>query len=162
MAILSLFKAVVRLALYVASSDCFCSDSQRSRSAQANERRRGVHTLYALKHLVNLVLTAPNRASDFSLWVASFKSFRSSMAFAASVSAVTPADRVLESKLASYNSYAFSKVNSNLLVEGNELGRALLIVFGEIVCKILTDGDKDEGLQIERPLDFRGHLNEIK
>lgn len=84
------------------------------------------------------------------------------MAFAASVSAVTPRVRILESKLASYNSYAFRKINSSLLVEGKELVRALLIVFGEIVCKFLADGDKDEGLKIERPLDFRGHLNEVK
>lgn len=70
--------------------------------------------------------------------------------------------RVLESKLASYNSHAFSKINSTVLIEGNELGRALLFVFGEIVCKFLADGNKDEGLKIEWPLDFRGLLNEVK
>lgn len=140
-ATLSLFSAAVNFSLYLASLSCFCSDNKRSSSAQANEIRRGVHTLYAFKHSVNLALTAPNRASDFCLWVASFKFCRSSMVFAACVRASTPAVRVLKLKL---SSHALRKLNLNVLVEGNELARTPLLVFGEVVCKFLAYGNKDK------------------
>lgn len=81
------------------------------------------------------------------------------MVFAACVRASTPAVRVLKLKLVSH---ALRKLNFNVLIEGNELARTPLRVFGEVVCKFLANGNKDKRLEIEGPLDSRGLLNKIK
>lgn len=67
--------------------------------------------------------------------------------------------RVLKLKLVSH---ALRKLNFNVLIEGNELARTPLLVFGEVVCKFLAYGNKDKRLEIEGPLDSRGLLNKLK